>query len=244
MKNENSNKPAAPEMILFDSGGTLCYDADMDQLRAVEAIMPYITKNSRGIGAEELNEALRAVRAEIRPARKAGFEVGMWTMMRIACGRCGVELDLDEQTFEHIFRLALTTAEPVPHVDELLDCLNASGMRTGVISNSRFSAVSLKERLDRLFPRNRFEFILSSCDYILCKPNSALFEIALAKAGLNAEKVWYCGDSPEADVAGARGAGLFPVLYDPDGMNTDEVDHDFLSISDWRELIDILHKRR
>ncbi len=46
------------------------------------------------------------------------------------------------------------------------------------------------------------------------KPNRRLFEIALIKAGLEPGEVWFCGDSFAADVMGAHGAGIFPVLYE------------------------------
>lgn len=46
------------------------------------------------------------------------------------------------------------------------------------------------------------------------KPNRVLFDIALNKAGLAADKVWYCGDSITADIEGAYGVGISPVLYE------------------------------
>ena len=232
-------------MILFDSGGTLCIDVDYDMRRATRAIMPYVIKNPRGLGAEELYAALERAFDEIRPARAEGFEVSMWTIMRLACGESGVVLDLDERSFERVFRLALTPVEMTPHIDELLDYLNAAGIRTGVISNSKYTGVSLRERLERLLPRSRFEFYISSCDYALCKPKSALFKIALAQAELPAERVWYCGDSVSNDVRGAHGVGMPAVLYDPRAdERTDDVFFDFLKISDWRELIGALKELR
>ena len=229
-----------PKMILFDSGGTLCRDTDYDMLRATRAIAPYISKNPRGLTAEELYEASEAVYESFRPMRAAGFEQSEWAIMRLACATHGVELSLDEDSFERVFRAALTPVEPMPHVGELLDFLNAAGFRTGVISNTKFSGRSLQQRLDGLFPRNRFEFFIASCDYAVRKPGPALFEIALAKAGLTAGEVWYCGDRPKHDVAGARGAGIFPVLYDPHAAFADAPD--CLRVSDWRELIGLLNK--
>ena len=234
-----------PKMILFDSGGTLCYDVDYDTLRATRAIMPYITKNPRNVSAEELHAALRAAHESFLPARAEGYEISQWTMMLTACGKNGVELSLDGQSFERVFRLALTPVEMTPHIDELLNCLNAAGIRTGVISNSKYSGLSLSERLNKLLPENRFEFFISSCDYAVCKPKKTLFEIALAKAGLPAHEVWYCGDSVRNDVVGAQGAGMFPVLYDAEGTRRESGETlgiDFLTVSDWRELIEELNK--
>lgn len=62
--------------------------------------------------------------------------------------------------------------------------------------------------------------------------------------------MWYCGDSIESDVYGAKNAEIFPVLYE--GTTEDEVnpfahqndglkvDFEYLHIRDWKELIEIL----
>jgi len=77
-----------------------------------------------------------------------------------------------------------------------------------------------------------------------------MFDIALQKAGLTADKVWYCGDSIGADVYGARNVGIFPVHYTGEAPETPNpfakyndgliVDFDYLHINDWRELIEVL----
>ena len=82
----------------------------------------------------------------------------------------------------------------MPYADEMIDYLNQAGIRTAVISNNAWSGEAIKERFDRLLPNNRFEFIISSCDYMIRKPDKRLFEIALMKSGLTSDKVWYCGD--------------------------------------------------
>lgn len=41
-----------------------------------------------------------------------------------------------------------------------------------------------------------------------------MYETALQKSGLTADKVWYCGDSREDDIYGANNVGMFPVLYE------------------------------
>lgn len=111
--------------------------------------------------------------------------------------------------------------------------------QTTVISNNAWSGEAIKERFDRLLPNNRFEFIISSCDYMIRKPDKRLFEIALMKSGLTSDKVWYCGDSYSNDVVGANNAGIFPVYYS-DTNNNANADFEFLSVRDWREMIETL----
>ncbi len=49
----------------------------------------------------------------------------------------------------------------------------------------------------------------------VAKPDPRIFAPALAALGCTAERVAYVGDSVTIDVAGARAAGLQPVLLDP-----------------------------
>ena len=49
------------------------------------------------------------------------------------------------------------------------------------------------ERINRLLPKNNFEFIITSSNYIFRKPHKRLFDLALEKAGLRPEEVWYIG---------------------------------------------------
>ncbi len=120
-----------------------------------------------------------------------------------------------------------------------------------MISNNCFSGNALKDLFERLLPGNKLEFIMASSDYIFNKPHSMMFEIALKKAGLTADKVWYCGDSIRADVYGAKSVGMFPVLYEgeaeernPFADQNDEltVDFEYLHIHDWREMMEILDR--
>ena len=45
------------------------------------------------------------------------------------------------------------------------------------------------------------------------KPNKRIFDLALEKAGLPPDEVWYIGDQFECDVKGSLNAGLLPVWY-------------------------------
>ena len=233
-----------PQMILFDNGSTLTCEPDIDPLRAMRAVMPHITKNPMGLSAEELVAAEREVFREIRPVREAGFEMHEWMLVRLIYGRLGIEFDIDMAEFERIFWTGLSAGEITPHADELLDHLNGRGIRTGVISNIIFSGSALRERLDRLLPNNRFEFIIASSEYAVRKPGRSLFEIAAYKAGLDPREIWYCGNSVRKDVIGAHSAGMTPVLYEGvrrKGEEPDAVaDFPYLRISDWRELIELL----
>ena len=127
----------------------------------------------------------------------------------------------------------------MPGVEEMLAVLKRQNIRRGVISNLSWSGQALRERINRLLPEHQFEFILTSSEYMVRKPNPYLFELALRKAGLSPEEVWYCGDNVENDVMGAHGAGIFPVWYNHAGK-TVELNFPHLEITDWSEMIQML----
>ena len=122
-----------------------------------------------------------------------------------------------------------------------------------MISNLIWSGAALTERLNRLLPGNQFEFVMTSSDYFMRKPNRLLFDIALRKAGVPADEVWYCGDNPQADIDGASQAGIYPVWYDndtvmdkPDKYRSDEYlpQCEHLHIREWSEMMDLLERMK
>ena len=68
--------------------------------------------------------------------------------------------------------------------------------------------------------------------------------MALRKAHLNAEVVWYAGNSLICDVAGAHAAGMYTVHIDDPEINADfkkemdtyVPDFEYLHIGHWDEL--------
>ena len=66
--------------------------------------------------------------------------------------------------------------------------------------------------LDELALRPFFDSVIVSGDVGIKKPDPAIFAPALEQTGLVADEALFVGDSPEDDIAGARAAGLWPVL--------------------------------
>ena len=68
------------------------------------------------------------------------------------------------------------------------------------------------------------------------KPNKHIFELALEKAGLTSDEVWYVGDNYECDIVGAMGAGIFPVWYVGALHTGYMIKENILTIKNWLEL--------
>lgn len=127
-------------------------------------------------------------------------------------------------------------------IEKLLAYLHDRGIRTAVVSNMMKDTRTLTERIDELLPDNHFSFIMASSDYLFRKPHPRIFEMARAKAGLPADKIWYCGDNLICDVKGAAGVGMKPVWYTPYAKKGQEAPEgiSYMTINHWEELIRLL----
>lgn len=239
-----------PEMIIFDYGRTLLYQPEFNTTNGNKAIYPYINENPRNITFEEYDRTIIDLFSKIKAERGSVLEIHEHAFLKMAWEYMGISMSVSVEDAEKIIMNGISKGGAMPHAEEMLDYLNTRGIRTGVISNNCFSGAALKDLFDRLLPRNQFEFILASSDYIFRKPDSLMFEVALQKAGLTADKVWCCGDSIDADVYGAKKVGMFPVLYEgttpdheaPFAHQNDgkKMEFEHLHIYDWRELVEIL----
>ncbi len=249
-----ANKPlpgmTRPEMVLFDYGHTLLYEPDWDSERGDRALLEFAVKNPKGCTVEDIRMEVKRVFGDIERVRsEMGYDIPCTTGNRLVYDHLGIELSLTPQEIENVFWTAACPGAVMPGADSLIRYLNETGIRTGVISNNGWSGKALGDRFARLLPENGFEFVLSSADYMIRKPDPRLFEIALLKAGLSPERVWFVGDSYGSDIVGAHNAGIFPVWYEEETVerspsNPAEAEEPSgfpcLHIRSLRELTDIL----
>ena len=106
--------------------------------------------------------------------------------------------------------------------------LRAAGLRLVVVSNWD---ASLHERLAETGLAGLVDGAIASAEAGSAKPDPAIFARALALARVPAEAAWHVGDSVEADVEGARAAGLRPVLISRHGGG------DIASLTELRPLV-------
>ncbi len=90
-----------------------------------------------------------------------------------------------------------------------LQAARARGLRLVVVSNWD---VSLHDVLRRLGVESLVDGIVTSAEVGARKPSPEVFRRALELAGIAATDVVHVGDSLEEDVAGARAAGIEPIL--------------------------------
>jgi len=237
-----------PKMILFDYGGTLM-DGAWEPPRGDEAILRRAVKNPLGLTPEDLGHFAQELRAELcDPVIALRRELHEWQFTRLLYEMLQIEFSIPVEEQERVFfQAAAIRSEPMPHIKELLAFLAGRNIRAGVMSNIMSSAGELRRRIEEHFSLSQFDFIIASSDYGVAKPDPLIFKLALAKAGLPPEDVWFCGDNPRCDVEGSHAAGMFPVWYED--LTVESIWRDpshgapacpHLHIHDWRELIDIL----
>jgi putative hydrolase of the HAD superfamily len=239
-----------PKMILFDYGHTLLYEPGCDTLRGTEAMMRYATANPQGYSAEQINhEAARLHEKLITPIRKINLDCPNICFQRLLYEKLEISFCRSIEELDAVFFEACSAGAIMPYALEMLQYLQSKGIRMGIVSNFSVGEASLKNRVAKLLPAIKFNFIMGSGAYGVRKPNPLIFELALKKAKLSASDVWFCGDSPTADVEGAAKVGIFPIWYEDltvenpcREVNSKEPNCEHLHIHDYRELVEILEE--
>ena len=102
-----------------------------------------------------------------------------------------------------------------PETYEILEALQHSGFRLGVLSNR---TEPYRETLESSGLLSYFDLVLAAGEVRVWKPDPRVFQHALERLNVRPEETLYVGDNYFADVVGAQAAGISPVLLDPDGI--------------------------
>lgn len=100
---------------------------------------------------------------------------------------------------------------PYPDTATVLEGLQRRGIKTAVVSNIAFD---LRPAFHALGPAGAVDEFVLSFEVGAVKPDPAIFQAALDRLGVPAERALMVGDSDEAD-GGARALGCAFALVDP-----------------------------
>jgi putative hydrolase of the HAD superfamily len=120
----------------------------------------------------------------------------------------------------------------------VIESLSRAGLRLGIVTNGYTTMQRRKIHHHRL--ATKVDFVLISEEAGFHKPDKAIFDIALAKAGTTAERSLFVGDTPSTDIDGARNAGLHAALIDVDDTWADFQNDGVPRIRRLRELLPLL----
>src|SRR3954451_684172 len=201
---------AGPRAVLFDALGTLLgFEPPAPHLRAALRARGYETS------AAAPSAAIRAEIAYYRPHLHEGGDPAALAALRARSAAAmrpalpGVPDDVLLATLLEALRFFA-----YPDAPPALRALREAGVRVVVVSNWDHS---LHERLAETGLAPLVDGAVASAEGGAAKPQRAIFAAALALAGAEPHEAWHVGDTLEADVEGARAAGLRPVLIARDG---------------------------
>ena len=230
-----------PKMILFDYGQTLVAESKFDGVRGTAAVLQHAVRNKYNLSAEEVQARANEINQEFGrfdPKKRHLFQIEIPNTMftPYLYESLGIEIALTNAEIDTIFWDAAAPGAATEGVEDFLKFLKKREIRTGVISNISYAPSVVAARINRLLPENAFEFILTSSNYIFRKPHRRIFDLALEKADLRPDEVWYIGDQYECDVKGALNAGLYPVWYIGAIDLPYREDRSILTVTDWDAL--------
>jgi putative hydrolase of the HAD superfamily len=201
---------AAPRAVLLDALGTL-----VELVPPWPALVRELAARGVAVPEQDARAAFRAEMAYYRAHLHEAPDRDGLARLRARCARVlGDALGAPAATLPDGELLDALMASlrfrPYPEVAGVLRALRGRGARLVVVSNWD---VSLHEVLGRTGLAPLVDGAVSSAELGAAKPDPAIFAHALELAGgVPAAEALHAGDSVEADVEGARGAGLQTVL--------------------------------
>jgi len=189
------------DTVLFDYGGVLTGPVkhSIAGWLAADAIEPEsFSRTLRAWLSQDAEDGTPIHRLETGDLTVADFEALLAAELRTTDGRAVVP--------DGILGRLFAGMQPDPAMFALAEELRATGLKVGLLSNS----------WGNTYPRARIDALLDpvviSGEVGLRKPHAAIYELALDRLGLAADRVLFIDDA-EPNVLGARTVGLQALLH-------------------------------
>ena len=225
-----------PKGLLLDFGSTLVEEVGFDPRAGNEALLARADCLPEDITLEKVVDRANKVEAEIK-ARRDQFQLETpWaTLTRLIHEFLGIHFDDSMSELEMAFWKASVTTRSMPGAREALEEFHKRGIRIAVVSNCSFGPEAIRYELAKYGLAERLEFIMVSAEYAVRKPNPLLFDTAAAKLGIKPGDIWFVGDRLDADVAGAKAAGMTAVWFNP--STNKKSDSPDMIVTSWADLV-------
>ena len=209
--------------VLFDLGDTVLEEKSYDLRSGYAAVSKELSKEAT---FQDLSEAI----VQFQEGNNE-FKLREWIELNLSDRNQKTDvLDIEQQLWDKSVSLV-----PKTGVSEVLDFLEEKQVRIAAISNAIFSSQCMKAELDKHGLGRYFEFVISSADIGIKKPDIRIFELALSKLDADPLHTWYVGDSWDADILGAVSANLNAIWLKEGGQSgVKEIEH--LRLSGWPDF--------
>ncbi|MGH2455531.1 MAG: HAD family hydrolase [Candidatus Limnocylindria bacterium] len=171
------------------------------------------------VATDRLRDALRAAyhhggwgfEGGFDPTPEASFQRTI-QIDQAAIGELGIGT-MPEAFFRRLSELFLVVSNWHVFPDALpaLRALRDRGLVVGAVSNWVWQLPELMHSLELV---SHFDFIAASARVGYEKPHPQIFRYALERAHVGPQQAFHVGDHLDADVGGAQGVGIAPVLID------------------------------
>ncbi len=219
--------------LIFDLGHTLiCLDAPEDEVakRGAADLAAFLMDRGFVLDVAAFGEAFLERRRFFRErARRERVEYTAEVALRTTLAEFGypeVEGQIVTRGLEIFFAPEEAHWKTCPGALSTLQRLSKAGYRLGLISNASDDAV-VQRLVDKAELRPWFDPIISSAGVGIRKPDPAIFQMALDEWGIAAREAVMIGDDPEADILGAKLAGMRSILVkrsdDPAGAQAADI---------------------
>jgi putative hydrolase of the HAD superfamily len=227
--------PARIDAVLLDVGGVF-HLPDHDRIVAAMA------RAGVAVDAADLDRAHYAGVKALTDFREGDREI--WLAYNRGYARVLGAADRVEDVAEILLNEFTTGGVWTRVIDgsrDALVALAATGVRLAVVSNADGSveAQLAADAICQVGPGSGVcvDAVLDSSVVGVAKPDPGIFAIALARLGVDAARTIHVGDTPAADVEGARAAGVTPVLVDP---HDDHPDVDCRRVRSLADVVDLV----
>lgn len=207
-------------VVLFDVNGTLLgYE---DPLGFEKRFAQACADLGHPVSVDQVRQAFSSLQRawasrQIQNLRRASsdeqYRQTMVSVYRFLLEELGVPGDRQEKA-EALYERFIVREGFMPlfcDVRDTLQHLRQQGVRLGIVSNF---PTHLEQTLRQHSIDSYFDFLVVSSLVGLEKPDPAIFELAIEKAGVPKEEILYIGNQMDDDIRGAQAVGLKAVLID------------------------------
>lgn len=203
--------------VIFDLGGTLMYERDTwyaVTAQGDEALTKYLIEQGLELNLSTFPIEFRRRLGEYFTQREKDLLETTYTYVLIDLlkdkGYNNLPDEVIRKALDSLFAITQTNWILEEDTRSTLRKLEQNGYRMGLISNAGDDK-DVHQLISRFEIASYFDFILTSAACSYRKPHPRIFELAIANWYFLPSETVMVGDNLDADIRGAKGAGLYGI---------------------------------